>query len=133
MTHRRTDAPTHRRTPPNRNASRLLRALGELQRALAPGGAVIIFETFGTATEAPQRQGSWLYAHFRASGLEETYVRTDYRFPSMAAALDTLTFFFGRGVASRASKVMVAEPDGHCIVPECTGVWWMRKRAPPGD
>ena len=103
-------------------------ALAEIERVLVPGGAAVIFETLGTATEMPQRQGSWLYAHFRECGLEETWLRTDYRFPSEAAAMDTLTFFFGRGVDSRAAKAMSVDGDGRCTVPECTGIWWMYKR-----
>ena len=68
-----------------------------------------------------------MYAHFRAAGLAESCVRTDYAFPSREHALDALTFFFGRGVASRAAKVMTDAADGGCIVPECTGMWVLRK------
>ena len=100
-------------------------ALTELERVLVPGGVAIIFETLGTATEQPQRSGSWLYAHYRACGLEERCVRTDYRFSSQAQATETLTFFFGRGVATRAAKLMAK--GASCIVPECTGMWWFTK------
>ena len=51
--------------------------------------------------------------------------------PSLAdaAALETLTFFFGKGVASRAAELLRgAPPDEPCTVPECTGVWTRRKR-----
>ena len=57
---------------------------------LAPGGTMIILETFGTATAEPMRQGSWLYARFRAAGFSERCVRTDYRFPSRDEGIDTL-------------------------------------------
>jgi len=84
-------------------------------------------------------------------------VRTDYRFESRRAALATLGFFFGKGVARRAEASPFAErraerwlsavrrvnprvtrllqalladvaDDGEaCFVPECTGVWWRVK------
>ena len=84
-------------------------------------------------------------------------VRTDYRFESRRAALGTLGFFFGKGVARRAEASPFAErraerwlsavrrvnprvtrllqalladvaDDGEaCFVPECTGVWWRVK------
>ena len=104
-------------------------ALGELDRALGDGGVAGIFETQGTATAAPRRGGSHLYAHLRDRGFAESCVRTDYSFSTPAAALETLTFFFGKGVASRAAELLRgAPPDEPCTVPECTGVWVRRKR-----
>jgi hypothetical protein len=106
------------------------RALREFDRVLAPGGVLLLLETQGTATPTPQRAGSWLYAHFReAGGLSERTVRTDYLFPNRAVALETLLFFFGRGVARRAEALLRDLPDERapCIVPECTGMWWRRK------
>ena len=104
-------------------------ALGELDRALGDGGVAVIFETQGTATAAPRRGGSHLYAHLRDRGFAESCVRTDYSFSTPAAALETLTFFFGKGVASRAAELLRgAPPDEPCTVPECTGVWVRRKR-----
>ena len=55
-------------------------------------------------------------------------VRTDYRFASRAEALDTLLFFFGKGVAARATLLLQdAPPDAPCLVPECTLFCWRRK------
>ena len=52
-------------------------------------------------------------------------VRTDYRFASRAEALDTLLFFFGKGVAARAASLLAdAPPDAPCDVPECTLLCW---------
>ena len=76
-----------------------------------------------------RRGGSHLYAHLRDRGFSESCVRTDYSFSTPAAALETLTFFFGKGVASRAAELLRgAPPDEPCTVPECTGVWVRRKR-----
>ena len=109
------------------------RALREFDRVLARGGVLLLFETMGTATTTPQRQGSWLYEHYReACGLSERILRTDYRFPSKAVALQTLLFFFGRGVARRAEAQLAEVPHDSrvpCIVPDCTGMWWRRKQS----
>ena len=106
-------------------------AIAELDRLLAPGGTLILLETQGTATTEPQRAGSWLYALYRDAGFEEHTVRTDYRFPSKAVAIETLRFFFGKGVALRASAMLADRPEQgeSCIVPECTGMWCRRKRS----
>mmetsp|Transcript_19802 Transcript_19802/g.65487 ORF Transcript_19802/g.65487 Transcript_19802/m.65487 type:complete len:126 (+) Transcript_19802:537-914(+) len=73
--------------------------------------------------------GSHLYAHYRARGFSQRVVRTDYRFESRRAALGTLGFFFGKGVARRAEALLadVADDGEACFVPECTGVWWRVK------
>ena len=109
------------------------RAIDEMDRVLADGGTCVVLETQGTATEAASRTGSHLYAHLRARGFEESVVRTDYRFPSKRLALETLLFFFGKGVAAKARKLLegVADEGEPCTVPECTGLWSRRKRAAP--
>lgn len=102
--------------------------LAEMDRLLAPGGVAVVLETLGTACTAPTRSGSHLYAHFRQRGFHEAVVRTDYRFPSRAEAVDTLLFFFGKGVAARATALLAdALPDAPCTVPECTLLCWRRK------
>mmetsp|Transcript_8342 Transcript_8342/g.18170 ORF Transcript_8342/g.18170 Transcript_8342/m.18170 type:complete len:285 (+) Transcript_8342:201-1055(+) len=108
-------------------------ALAEVDRALKPGGVAIIFESQGTASSIPSRQGSWLYAHLRQRGYREQLIRTDYKFPSKAVALETLLHFFGKGASKRAAAILSPEedpaekiPDEGCIIPECTGVWWRR-------
>eukprot|EP00967_Tisochrysis_lutea_P017722 scaffold20069_cov32-Tisochrysis_lutea.AAC.1 len=48
-------------------------------------------------------------------------------------ALETLLFFFGRGVAMRAEKQLSSvESKSECIIAECTGVW-KRRRAMRDD
>ena len=44
---------------------------------------------------------------------------------SRRKALETLLFFFGRGVARRAEALLAAVADDGeaCDVPECTGMW----------
>ena len=61
--------------------------------------------------------------------MQEAVVRTDYLFPSKRMALETLRFFFGKGVANRAKTLLaeVVEDGLPCIVPEFTGVWWRSK------
>ena len=72
-----------------------------------------------------------LYAHLRQRGFEERVVRTDYRFASKRRALETLRFFFGKGVANRAKAQLEAlNEDSPCIVPEFTGVWWKQRKEP---
>jgi len=108
-------------------------ALQEMDRLLVPGGAAVVLETLGTACATPTRSGSHLYAHFRRRGFHEAAVRTDYRFRSRAEALETLLFFFGKGVAARATALLAdappdAPPDAPCTVPECTLLCWRHKR-----
>lgn len=107
-------------------------ALAELDRVLCGGGVCVLLETQGTATTTPQRDGSHFYAHLRARGFVQSTIRTDYRFPSRAQALATLQFFFGRGVMRRAEALLIHCDDATpCIVPECTALFWRRKRRLP--
>mmetsp|Transcript_29883 Transcript_29883/g.81640 ORF Transcript_29883/g.81640 Transcript_29883/m.81640 type:complete len:222 (-) Transcript_29883:299-964(-) len=56
------------------------RCILEMERVLADGGHIYIFESQGTASAEPRRRGSHLYEHLRTRGFEESCIRTDYRF-----------------------------------------------------
>jgi ubiquinone/menaquinone biosynthesis C-methylase UbiE len=101
------------------------KALGEMDRVLAPGGTIIILETMGTGREtpAPPAEGlarfyEWLEGEL---GFSYRWIRTDYRFESPEQAADLTRFFFGDELADWLLK------GRRTILPECTGIWWRDK------
>jgi len=108
-----------------RNAAEEL--LRESERLLKPGGTLIIIETLGTGRKMPQAPGEILPVFYgfleKQLGFGATWIRTDYRFPSLVEARRLIEFFF----------VVMVDYDvtegGQVIVPECTGLWWRKKRA----
>lgn len=100
----------------------LAKALAEMKRVLRPGGTVIIIETQGTGYEAPNPPpvlADYL-GYLDSAGFNFTWFRTDYRFESLAEAEALTRFFFGDELAGK----VVA--NNWVILPECTGLWWMR-------
>lgn len=99
------------------------RALDEMQRALVPGGTIIIIETLGTGSETPNAPSEELaeyYAWLEGDhGFARTSIRTDYRFESAEQAYELMSAFFG---PERAERVRTFGAD----VPECSGLWWRR-------
>lgn len=100
--------------------------LREMQRAVAPGGALIILETLstGSLTPAPPTEGlaeyyAWLENEW---DFERQAIRTDYQFASVEEAVAHTEFFFGAELAGKIRK------NGWARLPEWTGVW--SKRAP---
>jgi ubiquinone/menaquinone biosynthesis C-methylase UbiE len=96
--------------------------LAEMKRVLRPGGTIIILETLGTGRTTPQPPHEGLAAYYNwlenEHGFAATWIRTDYRFASVAEA-DALTrFFFGDDLADRIGH------DNMTVLPECTGIWW---------
>jgi SAM-dependent methyltransferase len=99
--------------------------LDQLWQALCPGGTLIVIETLGTGSEQPRAPNAALEAYYRwlegSWELQREELRTDYRFPSLTAAVDSVRFFFGTELAERVQERQWQ------TVPECTGLWWRRK------
>lgn len=100
----------------------LEQGLHEIQRILRPGGTILIIESLGTGTEKP-RPPEHLGAYFdwlSEAGFERGWTRTDYRFESIAEAIELSTFFFGEEMGRQVRE------KGWILLPECTGIWWKR-------
>jgi ubiquinone/menaquinone biosynthesis C-methylase UbiE len=98
--------------------------VGEMRRALRPGGALILIETLGTGQEVPRPPNEALgeYYHWLETvhGLARVELRTDYQFTGAETAAEVMGFFFGPELADRIRR------EGLRRVPECTGLWWKR-------
>ena len=97
------------------------RGLDEMRRVLRPGGTIMLLETLGTGHEVPQRTGllSDYYAFLEQAGFASSWLRTDYRFGSLAEAQALVRFFFGDRLAAQVVD------RGTVELPECTGLWWL--------
>jgi ubiquinone/menaquinone biosynthesis C-methylase UbiE len=100
-------------------------AIGEMMRLLRPGGTGIICETLGTASLEPGPPTETLAAYYRFLESDLAFARmaipTDYRFPSLEEAVETIQFFFGAELAAKVRK------NRWVVVPEWTGLWWRQK------
>ena len=97
------------------------RAVGEMQRATQPGGALIILETLGTGVFEPAAPNASLAAYYAwlesELGFTRHVVSTDYDCGSVERAAEFCAFFFGEGLAARVRA------NDWQRVPEFTGVW----------
>lgn len=104
-------------------------ATDEAERVSRPGGVVVLLETLGTGRTEPAPPSPALARFFEwlesARGYRRRWVRTDYRFESVAEAVASCRFFFGDRLAEQVAA------SGSPIVPECTGLWSRRAPAPP--
>ena len=103
-------------------------AIHEMRRVLRPEGTAIIIETLGTGHTAPFNPPAQLARYYNLLahelGFERTWIRSDYEFPSMTDGERLLLLFFGEELA----KAFVT--NGSCVLPECTGLWWRKRRRP---
>jgi ubiquinone/menaquinone biosynthesis C-methylase UbiE len=94
--------------------------LREAQRVLRPGGHIILLESLGTGNESPTRLPhlARFYDWLEEKRFSTSWIRTDYRFESLAQAEHLTAFFFGEEMKSKIRRADVI------TLAECTGVWW---------
>ncbi len=100
------------------------RGLGEMQRVLRPGGAILLLETQGTGFTSPHPPAFLqdYYSYLEDRGFSFQWIRTDYAFTSRQEGEELSRFFFGPDMPSR----LVEDPQGRILLPECTGVhFWI--------
>ena len=100
----------------------IARGLAEMERALRPGGALVVIETLGTGEERPRPPSPELAEYYAwlegEQGMARAAIRTDYAFADPESAARATGFFFGVAFAERVRRA------GWSRIPECTGLWW---------
>lgn len=96
--------------------------LGEMKRVLRPGSFIVLFESLGTGNESPIKLEHLkdFYPWLDEVGFQNKWIRTDYKFESLAEAEELSRFFFGDELGNRVVQ------NNWTILPECTGVWWLQ-------
>ncbi|MBI5351751.1 MAG: class I SAM-dependent methyltransferase [Chloroflexi bacterium] len=96
--------------------------LGEAKRVLRPNSFIVLFESLGTGNESPVKLEHLkdFYPWLDEVGFQNNWIRTDYRFDSVQQSLEIAGFFFGTDMAKKIRQ------NSWTILPECTGVWWMK-------
>jgi len=96
--------------------------LGEMKRILRRDSYIVLFESLGTGNESPiklehlKEYYSWL----DEAGFQNKWIRTDYKFASIEEADELSRFFFGDELGDKVRE------NNWIILPECTGVWWLK-------
>ncbi len=98
------------------------KGLEEVRRLLKPGGVMIVLENYGTGFETPNPPAhlNGYFDYLQQKGFTSSWFRTDYRFASFDEALELSGFFFGDEYAVKVRK------NQWTILPECTGLYWMK-------
>ncbi|PWB75771.1 MAG: class I SAM-dependent methyltransferase [Anaerolineales bacterium] len=96
--------------------------LGEMKRVLRRGSHIVLFESLGTGNETPIQLEHLkeYYPWLDEAGFQNKWIRTDYEFASLEEAEELSRFFFGDELGDKVRQ------NGWVILPECTGVWWLR-------
>lgn len=96
--------------------------MDEMRRVLKPGSCIVLFESLGTGNESPIRLDHLkdFYPWLDEAGFRNKWIRTDYKFESLEEAEYLSRFFFGDELGDRVKA------KGWVILPECTGVWWLK-------
>jgi ubiquinone/menaquinone biosynthesis C-methylase UbiE len=96
--------------------------MGEMKRVLRRGSHIVLFESLGTGNEEPIRLEHLkeYYPWLDEAGFQNKWIRTDYKFESIEEAEELSRFFFGDDLGDQVKK------NDWVILPECTGVWWLR-------
>lgn len=96
--------------------------LGEMKRVLRCGSFIVLFESLGTGNESPIQLEHLkdYYPWLDEVGFQNKWIRTDYKFASVEEAEELSRFFFGDELGEEVRA------NGWMILPECTGVWWLK-------
>lgn len=94
----------------------------EMKRVLQPGSFIVLYESLGTGNEVPVKLDHLkdFYPWLDEMGFQNKWIRTDYKFESLAEAEELSRFFFGDELGNKVVQ------NNWTILPECTGVWWLR-------
>jgi ubiquinone/menaquinone biosynthesis C-methylase UbiE len=96
--------------------------IGEMKRILRPGSCIVLFESLGTGHESPIQLEhlSGYYSWLDEAGFKNKWIRTDLKFESLEEAEALSSFFFGDEFGIKVRE------NNWIILPECTGVWWLK-------
>ena len=96
--------------------------MSEMRRVIRPNGYIVLFESLGTGNESPLRLSHLenFYRWLDEVRFQNKAIRTDYKFESLAEAEELSRFFFGDELGEKVRQ------NEWVILPECTGVWWVR-------